>query len=225
MFKNIIFIIFFSYSKNWFITYDLNGNALLQENNDSYPIILSPNYHPINIPKNNIEIQSSGNNKNFNNKLNFETLYGFSNYGFLDKEKKYECSNGLEECIHSCCLNGRCVDNEKKCEDKKNDVKKIYLLLIYIYSGIIPLFILIWLLLIICPKKKKKDVPHQNKSSHESIKQKEDSNQRLHKDFNLISNSKSHEEEEKKENEEKKEDEEKNSSIIVNSAFYEKDDI
>ena len=167
MFKNIIFIIFFSYSKNWFITYDLNGNALLKENEDSYPIILSPNFHPINIPKNNIEIKTTDDNKNFNNLLNFETLYGFSSYGFLDKEKKYECSNGLDECINSCCLNGRCVENEKKCQDKKNDVKKIYLLLVYIYSGIIFVFILVWFLLFLCTKKKKQVINNENSKIEE----------------------------------------------------------
>ena len=230
-----------SFSKNWFITYDKEGKVTLQENDSSYPIILSPNFHPLDILTSRIEIKTTHNNT-LNYSLNLESLYGFSRYGFLDKNKIYECSNGLDECVNSCCVNGLCVGNEKICRDKKDNIIKIYLIILYIFCGIIFIFFFVIILLcILCNKKKnknkkKKEIDIKDESSKnkritenkKSDKNNELENLKKKKKVTHISSSniiwKSEDKISQNKNEEIKENEkseEKNEVIWENSGYYE----
>ena len=230
-----------SFSKNWFITYDKEGKVTLQENDSSYPIILSPNFHPLDILTSRIEIKTTHNNT-LNYSLNLESLYGFSRYGFLDKNKIYECSNGLDECVNSCCVNGLCVGNEKICRDKKDNIIKIYLIILYIFCGIIFIFFFVIILLcILCNKKnnknqKKKEIDIKDESSKNmslTVNKNSDKNNELEnlkqkKKITHISSSniiwKSEDKISQNKNEEIKENEkseEKNEVIWENSGYYE----
>lgn len=51
---------------------------------------------------------------------------GYSKYGYLSNKSQFECSGGLNECINSCCVNGKCIQSEYQCAKIKDIVQLTY---------------------------------------------------------------------------------------------------
>jgi hypothetical protein len=127
--KKIQIIQFFFFSKviSWYTGCDTEGKCFINEPIKAEKIYLFPGYLPFYPSYSIIPLQgdSTSNTENFT----LEIFTGYPKKGIFKNSKfNYECSNGINECINSCCLNGFCKGSPNLCNKKIDEVKIIFIL-------------------------------------------------------------------------------------------------
>jgi hypothetical protein len=137
--KNIIFQIFLLEKVlSWYSRCDKEGKCTISETEDGEQIYLLPGYLPFypttTVTPIQIDTTKTSNPTNFS----LQILTGYPKKGIFKRSKfNYECINGLDECVNSCCLDGFCKGTKFQCNKKLDEVELIYILTCCIFAVVI----------------------------------------------------------------------------------------
>lgn len=135
--KNLLILSFLLLApkiKSWYSRCDASGRCYIGNTPESVNIYLTPGYVPIIEGSTVIPLPDTNQTKVFD----IQAIAGYSLYGPLKNSKKgYECTGGLSECANSYCNEGKCAEAKNVLKDRRNKVKLIIIITVFVFVGII----------------------------------------------------------------------------------------
>ena len=140
----LFYILFVSFTFQHELHCDMLSDCYLTDNGKAYDISINSFLLPNDIIK--VTPKFIENNTDISLRPQMH-LYGNSKHGKIYKSDTYECAGGLNECIDSCCLNGKCVKIFSLCKNKKNQIDMCYILTVSFFCIFCAFYFLIHLLI------------------------------------------------------------------------------
>jgi hypothetical protein len=124
----------FRFSAGWSSKCDSWGNCTIYYSSYNQSIILQPGYLPT-FPEKFISPLKDDINYNMPNTSEYNNDNPTE---FIKGSHRFQCADGIGECVNSCCKNGFCSDISEKCNSDKKHIN-----FILVVSGVFFIFIFI----------------------------------------------------------------------------------